>query len=614
MATPAWATDLTDFYIDGASTVTAIGTGAAALGNPETDFFIQGSSCISKGAWTNATKGFIIDALGANFTVPTDGCVIVFAKYDAAGSLDLKSNGGLQVIIGSAVGAYYHYYVGGSDTLAFNSWIPYAIDPNTATVDNTTGSPAGTERWVGVLATLPTTSGPTKGNPIGADAIRYGRGTIEYTAGDVTFGYNTFAVGEGYANDPTRRWGLIELLGGAYQIQGFHSLGTASTAVDFRDSNKVLFFRATGANNTTNDAVSTAFNRIEILNSSSNVDWDNISISALGTRARGVFVHTAGSFDATSCQFTDMATFTFLSTTVATDCVFRRTDTITAPGSTLNGSQIISSRVAADAAALIWNVATDPDGKLDDMSFTMGTNAHHAIELGASAPSSVTLRGWTVTGFSASDGNNDSVIYNTSGKAITVYAVGASGTISYKNSGAGSATTVIADPVTIAVHAQTVDGTDVQDVRVLLETSDGTGPFPYQDVVTISNSGTTATVTHTAHGMADNDYIVVRGASLTENNGPFQITFISANSYSYTMGSSPGSSPTGTILVSFVALFGLTDVNGDLSTSRVYPSAQPITGKARKSTSAPYYKTAPLGGTVSNTLGFTTSAIMILDQ
>jgi len=95
MAAPTWATNLTTFWVTGATTVTAIGTGGAGLGNPETDFFIEGTDCLSKSAWTNATKGFIVDALGTTFTVPTDGAIIFFAKSDAAGPLDTNTNGGL---------------------------------------------------------------------------------------------------------------------------------------------------------------------------------------------------------------------------------------------------------------------------------------------------------------------------------------------------------------------------------------------------------------------------------------------------------------------------------------------------------------------------------------
>lgn len=65
--------------------------------------------------------------------------------------------------------------------------------------------------------------------------------------------------------------------------------------------------------------------------------------------------------------------------------------------------------------------------------------------------------------------------------------------------------------------------------------------------VSIVNSGSIATVTHAAHGMSTGDYVAVAGASLTQNNGIFQITYVNTTTYTYTMSSSPGANPTGTI-------------------------------------------------------------------
>ena len=476
MAAPVYATDLTDFYLDGAATVTALGGGASGLGNPETDFYIQGASCISKQAWTNATKGFNIDGLGTTFTVPTDGCVIAFAVYTATGSLDSKANGGLQLLIGSAATSFQAYYVGGSDTLAYDSWVPYVVDPNTATADASAGTTSW--RYVGTQAKLPTTAGPTKGNPLALDVVRYGRGRIDYTLGDLANGYNTFSGCEAYANATTRRWGLIEFIRGAYVIQGFHQLGTSGAAVDFRDANKVLFWRAC-ANNNANDAVSTGFNRIEIANASTNVDWDNLIFQALGTRARGVLVHTAGSFDATNCQFVDMDTFALLAASAMTGCVFRRTNAITCPGSDLRDSQVLTPTVAADSAGLQWTAGNtvDTDGKLDGMTFSKGTNAHHAIQFGATTKQTITLRDITFTGFNASDAANDSVLLfpdTGSNVAWTVNAVACSGTVSYKKTRSGDTVTVIADPVTLAVHVQdTVTGAALSGARVYVTAAAG---------------------------------------------------------------------------------------------------------------------------------------------
>lgn len=611
MTAPAWATNLSDFWLEGATTVSAFGGGASGINNPETDFFIQGTDCISKNAWTNALKGFMVDALGTTFTVPTDGAVIAWGYYAAVGSLDSKANGGLEVNIGDGSGTYDEFYVGGKDTLAFDSWVPYAIDPNTATPD-VSGS-GGSERWVGIGAYLPSTSGPTKGAPLAIDCIRYGRCDIEYTYGDAGNGYNTFDDAEAYANDPSRRWGLIEYIRGVFLIQGFHSFGVSGTEVDFRDANKVVFLRAAGDNNLTGDAVSTGFNRLEVINASSNVEWDNIIFQALGSRARGVFVHTAGAWSATSCQFVDMDTFDLLSASVATDCIFRRCNEITAPGSDLTGSQVLEPTVAADGAGLIWDSGTNPDGYLDDMIFSKGSNAHHAIEF-TTFISSITLRGSTFSGFNASDGQNDSVLYfddTGSDRSWTVNAVGTTGTISYKKARSGDTVTIVANPVTLNVHVQDAnDGTPIVGARVMAVAASG-GPKPYQASVGISRSGSTVTVAHTGHGLSTNDYVLIEGCVEGEYNGVWQITVTGVDAYTYTISTTPSSPATGSPISTFAMIVGTTDTGGDISDSRTYASDQPFTGRARKASSSPYYRTGPFSGTIDSSNGADVTVQMV---
>jgi hypothetical protein len=466
VAAPAWATDLTDIQTDPSATTnwTALGGGAAGL-NAETDDYVQGAgspnSCISKNAWTNALKGMIY-VPGGSWTIPTDGVIMAWIKYMAPPSLDTKANGGLQIIVGSSSSDYDQFYFGGNDTLIFETWQPVVVDPNNATADNTVGTPSGTEAALGCLAYLPTTAGPTKGSPLLIDALRYGRHTLEYTLGDGSPNYNRFDLAEATANSTANRWGNIEFNKGAYFVQGFHSFGTSGTAVDFRDSNKVIFIRASGANNLTNDAVSTGYNRFEILNASSNVDWDNIIFQALGTRARGVFVHTAGTFDATFCQFVDVDTFSLLAASVMTDCIFRRTNAITAPGSDLRRSSVLTPTVAADTGAVVWNSSSNPNGKLDDMVFTKGTNAHHAIEFGTSAPTTMTLVGHSYSGFNAANGQNDSTLLFPDTGSDTTWTVNISGgdTPTYKKARAGDTVNIVSS-VTVTLTGL-VDGTEVR--------------------------------------------------------------------------------------------------------------------------------------------------------
>jgi hypothetical protein len=350
-----------------------------------------------------------------------------------------------------------------------------------------------------------------------------------------------------------------------------------------------------------------------VRNASSNVSLTGCTFIALGTQASGKWITTNDATVAlTSCVFTDMSTFGFDSNTSALDTTFRRCGQVDAQGASLLGCVFDASSVAADAAALLWDTADDTDGLLDGASFTMGSNNSHAIELGTNVPSSITLNDVTYSGYNASDGQTDSTIYNNSGKAVTIYIDGGD-TPSIKN-GTGASTTIVANPVTVKLTVTEEDGTPIQSARAFVQTADGTGPFPYLDSVTISNSGTTATVTHTAHGMATNDKVCIRGASHQANNGVFTITVVNANSYTYTMASTPGSSPTGTITSSYVVLNGLTDVNGEISMSRVFSSAQNIAGWARKSSASPFFKTGNTSGTVSTTAGATLSALLLPDE
>jgi hypothetical protein len=206
----------------------------------------------------------------------------------------------------------------------------------------------------------------------------------------------------------------------------------------------------------------------------------------------------------------------------------------------------------------------------------------------------------------------NAAILNSSGAAITINVSG--GTAPTIRNTDGSTTSVVSGAVTVQVLATTSDGTPVASASVFLRASDDTGPFPFEESVTIVNSTTTATVTHSAHGLASSDKVEINGASHWQNNGPFSITVTDANTYTYTMPSDPGSSPTGTITSTFVALEGATDGSGILSTTKVYATDQPVTGSIRKASASPFYKTAPLNGTVDSADGFTGLGVMILDE
>lgn len=619
MAQAAYTTDLTTLTENTASTNMVEPTATTpenwtnlnAVTSAENDFYIQNTTCTS--ATIKTGVGGLMYNNGAGFTIPTDGAVLTWAYFWGPALLNTTANGGIRTMIGSGTAAFYWVTHGGSDTWTYGGWLCLAMaDPSVITV-NTVGSPTGTRQYAGWGYNA--LSSPARGNPYGVDAIRYGRCTIQVTAGDATeYGRfdviaefndkNSTAARTGFTltNSGYHRLGIFQAIDGGYLWQGRLLLGTSGTAVDFRDSNRSITI-----NNTKH--VTANFNLIEVQNATSRVDWTGISISKVGTVSKGRFLATDNAdINFASCTFTDMDTFVFQSNSTVLNTVFRRCGQVTVGGGTFTNCTFDQSTAATAAlasspanAALITNSSFTSDG------------TGYGIEVTGTA-ANFTLTNVDFSGYASSNGStgNEAVFVNIATGALNLTIDG--GTVPSVRT-AGCTVTVISGAVNVNVRVTSVTGTGVSGARVFLKAANATGPLPYDVTVTISNSGSTATVTHTSHGMASNDKVVISGASLQANNGIFTITVTNTNTYTYTMGSSPGSSPTGTIKATYVLLDDVTDVNGDAPTvSRVFSADQPVTGWARKSSSAPYYKTGPIVGTVDSGTGASLSAVLIADQ
>jgi len=610
MATPSYTTDLTDINTAEATSGWAELSGHTGGSAPaqEGDYFIQGSYCVSQSNSKTGTGGGLQYDYGSDLSgsFNTGDCVFAWHVWLAANSVDTFANGGLRLGVGSSSGNIKFWKTGGKDVgrYPYGGWQNFAVDP-TYTADYTEGSPTSAYRIFGFLPNV--VSAVSKGNPHGVDAIRYGRGEVKIEYGDGTNGYGTFAGIATQNDSQSNRWGLFQEQAGAYLWKGLLSFGNATNACDFRDTNRSIFI---------DDVPRTyaAFNKIEINNASSRIDWTNISFKSIGTLSLGRFeVVDNADVNFSGCAFTDMSTFILQTNTTFINCIFQGCGLITAAGADMDGSKVQESSVAADASALNWNVATDPDGYLDNMTFSKGSNAHHAIEFGTSSPTSITLRGMTTTGFNASDNQNDSTFYiaRNSG-TVTINIIGGTGNFSYKS--AGATVDIVISPVTLKAVVKTTAGVAISGARVLAKVADGTN-FPYQDSVTITGSGTTATVTHTAHGLSTNDYIVISGANEDVYNGVYQLTVTGANTYTYTTNETIGTSPaTGTITATMALLNGTTDANGEISDTRTYSADQDIEGWVRKSSSPPYYKQALISDTVDNSTGKTINIQLISDE
>lgn len=608
MAAPAYATDLVDIttsFSTNWNLTSEGGGGQNSLTAPETDDFIQGTEAVSRNPFSSSIRGIAYDR--AAIAVATDDAVFFWWKADVAQALDTFAGGGVHLLMGSTTSDYRKYYVAGNDTYQLGGWRCTPIDPTT-TQSATRGTP-GSPNWdtFGVAFDVPAT-GPSKGFPFKIDMIRHGR-HIDITAGD-SGDPATWTKLATYADVTSRRWGIVQgTASGAIQ-QGITNWGTTGASVYSRDSNRGIVLADTLG------FVVTGFTQINFNNASTDLEWDGITFRKIGTTDRGTLaVNNNAKAWLTNCVFINMNTFSGGGSNTKFDgSKFIGCNAVTvasAPGSYLN-CQWLTPTVAANTSALIWNSSTNPNSKLDGSTFTKGTNAHHAIEFGLSSPTAITLTDMTFTGFNASNNVNDSVLHikRTSG-TVTITLSGTSQP-SYRTDGA--TVVFVTGAVTTEVNTVTVDGTAVSGANVLLYATPTTGSLPANVTVTIANSGTTATVTHTAHGLSTNDRVRIKGASHAQNNGVFQITVTGTNTYTYTMGSAPGSSPTGTIKAWFVFLYGTTNGSGNISMSRSIPANQSVTGWARKGTGTPLYKTAPLSGTVNSTTGFSGTGVMILDE
>lgn len=599
MAAASYATDLVDIITDPASStgwtlISSGGGGASSFTAPETDDYVQGTQCISRNPWSSSVRGMVYNSTQ---TVASGNAVWMWVKADVAQALATKASGGIQLLIGSGTAAFKAWYVDGSDTYTFGGWKCVPVDP-TVTQSETVGSPTSTTSYFGARWNVPS-SGPSKGFPFKIDAIRRGR-TLTVTGGDLANGYATFLSTANYQGDISRQWGQLQFQNGVYTMQGKLALGSSGTAVDFRDSNRTVFVANT-------EFVGAAFNAIEVANASSRVDWTNISITALGTVSKGTFEALANAtINLSACTFVDMSTFVFQSSTSVNGCTFRRCGQITQGSAIIEGGTAISNSPAAVA------LLCDNLDNVSETTFT-STGTGHAIQLtSAHAGNSYTLTDVVFTGYASADGTTgNEAIYNNSGGAVTINVVGGS-TPSIRN-GAGASTTVVSGSVTVTLGVSNATGSAIQNANALVYATAG-GPFPANATVTIANSGTTATVTHTGHPFASGDKVLIKGASHAANRGVFSITVTGANSYTYTMASAPGSNPTGTITSTFVLLSGLTNAQGELTMSRVFPSNQPVAGWARKSSAAPYYKTGPISGTVNSGTGATLTALLVADE
>jgi hypothetical protein len=368
----------------------------------------------------------------------------------------------------------------------------------------------------------------------------------------------------------------------------------------------------------------TDFTEIILEHASSILTLTNVTFTGLGTNNKGRFemITSAAVANLTGCGFVNFGDSVLGTGATFATCNWINAEVIQANGGDLTGSQVLTPNVAADEAGLVWNVNTDPNGLLDDMTFskTSGT-AHHAIEFGTSIPTTnITLTNIAFgTDFSASEntsptaeaGDETFAFRDTTG-TLTVNLVGCSGNFGFYS--AGVVVTIVADPVQTGITVNDTDGDPISGARVLLEAEDGSGPLPFEESVTIVQTGGTATVTHAAHGIPDGTQVVIRGVAENEYNKVAVISVVDAGEYTYAVDSGAASPATGTPIASGVMIHGTTNGSGFISDSRTLSGDQPFKGSIRDSSGSPFHVAASITGITDSVTGFSATVALQSDE
>lgn len=506
MAAPSYATDLTDIYLD-TDNFSTVGGGRVTAA--ETDDYIQGNNCWSHDPFSSGTEGGVYDSVTAE-TIATDDAVYIWTKCDVAATLGTHAAGGISALIGNGTGALKVYYIAGSDDYQYGGWKCYPVDP-TLTPSTNIGSPSGTWDHFGIQWYVPST-GASKGYPMKIDAMRHGR-VMSVNGGD-SGTPATWDAAAAYDATGTRQWGILQPTTTGAALQGILNLGVV-LAVYSRDSNRAIVIVDT-------EWTAADFTQIIFSDASNDVEWDNIGVLALGTNNRGIIDVTAdGDITWTNSTFEGIDQTTLLSNCTFDGSKWLSCNEVDGGGASMLGCEILTPTVAAGSYGLLWNVATDTDGLLDGMNFTKGSNSHHAIELGLTSPTSITLNDVTFSGFNASNGNTDSTIgvLRTSGTVTINWTGGTAPT--YQTAGA---TVVVQNTVTltltdVVVGSQcsiyaTAGGVETVGTELMNETavsSTVTEPYAYSSsqpiVVRVRNSsGATRYFPYTTPGTITGDF------------------------------------------------------------------------------------------------------------
>ena len=591
------------------------GTGGTPSAISETDVFLQGTGACSVKV---SNQGVVLAYGTGGINLSATGThVYIWVNMLAGGLMATRASNGLCICLSSdaslTTGSNYSFWaVDGSDTYP-GGWVRYVID-----VSKTRTTGAGTlnlssVQHIGMYCD--TRPNVAKFDNLVIDRIDYavaGTGLTVYgtSTADDTFG-DILAADEGTVGN---KYGVVTSKEGIIYVRGTIKLGddSGTNACDLTDNDKVVVFETPQYydGTTVSNCMSDTFQQLKVVGNttgSTSIQFGEL-VGTDGGRNGNTFIESGSKvtmdFDDGNSNTVKIYGSTFSGitgglswgTNTSHHCYQNSFSGCTqfdpVGGILIRNCSFVNT--ASTTGALKWGTSID----IDNCAFIANGDA---IEMTAT-----TNQDYDALSFS---GNTYDTHLNNGGTSINISKSNGSNPTSQRSTGGGTITYVGA-ATTITLKATKTDGTAVSGARAFLRTG-AAGSLPYNASVTISNSGTTATVTHTAHGLVSGDKVVNYGCTHNENLGVHTITVTGTNTYTYTT-TSLTDTDSGTAYFCYIS--GTTDVNGEISLSRVFPADQTVTGTIRKSTSAPYFKPAPINGTVSSTINVSLVGVLISDD
>ena len=470
MAAGVYDTDLTTINLAETNTnwddVNVLGGGGGA-NSAEIDFAIQGTNAITRQV-SNNTRGVMYD-FGSTITLGADDHIFTWTVCATPGITDIRSLGGIRVIVGTSTGDYYNYFVNGSDTLPGGGMRNYSVYYSATSASSTQGSPGANPQFFGSVVA---TNATAKGDNYACDAIRYGTG-FYIVQGDATEPI-TFESASIINDSNANRYGILSARGGGYNLKGrfvIGQTGSDQTTVQsyFDDSTTSVTFLET-------DFAKDDFTQIIVDHPSTFFRASGINFTGVSTFNPGIikFNNSSTTGSLINCNFNNIGK-TFLQANVdSTGSGWVSSDTVFQSGSDLFDSSFrttvgASASILVDDPSLIRECVFDNEG------------SKHGIEVVVTG--SYVFNANLFSNFDSGSNANEALYFNPPGGTgdLTLQITNGGTSIEFRN--ASSGTVNIENNATITI----TDAQDNTEIRVFdagtttelagIENTSGSFPF-----------------------------------------------------------------------------------------------------------------------------------------